>query len=133
MKAAPALARAEWTLLTAVLSAWVLVHHAEVAWPRFVLAFAAIDLVGYLPGALAFRRSRGAPLPPVYHWLYNLTHNFVTGGAVVLAWALARGGWEWAMLAIPIHLAGDRGLFGNGFKPSGEPFERSSAPGAVHG
>ena len=28
-----------------------------------------------------------------------------------------------AMLAIPLHLAGDRGIFGNGFKPVARPFE----------
>jgi len=27
------------------------------------------------------------------------------------------------MLAIPLHLAGDRGIFGNGFKPVARPFE----------
>ena len=55
---------------------------------------------------------------------YNLTHNFVTGALLVAAWAALNGGLEWAMLAIPLHLAGDRGLFGNGFKRSDEPFER---------
>jgi len=29
------------------------------------------------------------------------------------------------MLAIPLHLAGDRGIFGNGFKPVARPFEES--------
>ena len=38
-------------------------------------------------------------------------------------WAVAGGGLEWAMLAIPLHLAGDRGIFGNGFKPFALPFE----------
>ena len=27
------------------------------------------------------------------------------------------------MLALPLHLAGDRGIFGNGFKPRALPFE----------
>ena len=38
-------------------------------------------------------------------------------------WALVGGGFEWAMLALPLHLAGDRGIFGNGFKPRALPFE----------
>ena len=59
----------------------------------------------------------------MYHWLYNATHNFVTAAVVAAAWAVAAGGPEWAMLALPLHLAGDRGVFGNGFKPSIEPFE----------
>ena len=120
------LARAEWIALTAALSALALVHQAEVAWPRFALAFAAIDLAGYLPGALAFRRARGAPIAPLYHALYNVTHNFVAAGLAVALWGLALGRAEWAMLAIPIHLAGDRGLFGNGFKPADQPFERGA-------
>jgi len=118
-----ALSRSEWLVLLAALSAIVLWHRDAVSWPRFALAFTAIDVVGYLPGAVAFRRARGSAIAPVYHWLYNATHNFVTAALVAAAWALAAGGPEWAMLALPLHLAGDRGVFGNGFKPSAEPFE----------
>ena len=118
-----ALSRSEWLLLMAALSAVVLWHRHDVSWTRFALALAAIDLVGYLPGALAFRRARGSAIAPVYHWLYNATHNFVTAALVAAAWTFAAGGPEWAMLALPLHLAGDRGVFGNGFKPSAEPFE----------
>ena len=118
-----ALSRSEWLLLMAALSAVVLWHRDDVSWTRFALAFAAIDLVGYLPGALAFRRARGSAIAPVFHWLYNATHNFVTAALVAAAWTLAAGGPEWAMLALPLHLAGDRGVFGNGFKPPAEPFE----------
>ena len=119
-----ALDRTEWLLLTAALALTSLVHWQETAWPRFVLAFVAIDLVGYLPGALAFRRSRGGAIPPAYHWLYNATHNFVTAALAIVGWAAVLGRLEWAMLAIPLHLAGDRGVFGNGFKPTAQPFER---------
>jgi hypothetical protein len=119
-----ALDRMEWLLLTAALALTSLAHWQETSWPRFVVAFVAIDLVGYLPGALAYRRARGAAIAPAYHWLYNTTHNFATGALAAAGWALAIGRLEWAMLAIPLHLAGDRGLFGNGFKPSGQAFER---------
>jgi hypothetical protein len=119
-----ALSRSEWLLLLAALCAVVLWHRDAVSWTRFAVAFAAVDLLGYLPGALAFRRARGGAIAPVYHWLYNATHNFVTAALAAAAWALAAGGPEWAMLALPLHLAGDRGVFGNGFKPSAEPFER---------
>ncbi len=42
-------------------------------------------------------------------------------------WVLAFG-WEWALLAIPIHLLGDRALFGNALKPFSVPFEPEAHP-----
>ena len=115
--------RAEHAGAVVVLAALVVAHWSEVAWPRFILAFVAIDVVGYLPGALAFRRARGGPIAPVYHHLYNVTHSYLIAAAAVALWAFARGGAEWAMLAVPIHLSGDRGLLGNAFKPSAAAFE----------
>jgi hypothetical protein len=123
---ARALVRTEWLLLTVFLAFLVFRHGSGISWPRFAVAFVAIDLLGYLPGALAFRRARGGAIAPLYHWLYNLTHNFVTAAVVVAVWASALGRLEWAMLALPLHLAGDRGVFGNGFKPAHEPFERAA-------
>ena len=38
------------------------------------------------------------------------------------------GGAEWSMLAVPFHLAVDRGVFGNVFKPVGLPFEPVPVP-----
>ncbi len=127
------LARTEWLGLTLVLAAATLWHGTEVAWPRFVAAFVAIDAIGYWPGAVAFRRARAGRIPALYAWLYNLTHNFGTAGAAIAAWSLVTGGVEWAMLAIPLHLAGDRGIFGNGFKRVDAPFEgsRGRAPEAA--
>ena len=48
-------------------------------------------------------------------------------GCLVALWALAAGHFEWAMLAVPIHLSIDRGLFGNTYKPSSLPFEPQEA------
>lgn len=127
MSALSPAARARWLALTAGLSVWAVAHLGGIAWSRFLLAFAAIDVVGYLPGALAFRAAAGRPIRPIYHHLYNLTHNFLTGAALVGLWALALGRLEWAMLSIPIHLAGDRGVFGNTLKPLDQPFERRRA------
>ena len=86
--------RAEHAGAVAVLVALVLAHWSEVAWPHFVLAFIAIDAVGYVPGALAFRRARGGPIPPIYHHLYNLTHSYLVAAGAVALWAFARGGTE---------------------------------------
>ena len=117
------LVRAEHIALVAALSVVGLLHAPDVAWGRFAVAFVLIDLVGHVPGAVAFRRAGGGRVEPVYHHLYNLTHNYLTAGVVVGLWAMAIGGFEWAMLALPIHLSGDRGLFGNTYKPVSLPFE----------
>ena len=54
--------------------------------------------------------------------LYNSTHSLLSAGAVAGAWCLlARP--EWALLALPIHLCGDRAIFGNFLKPFGLSFE----------
>jgi hypothetical protein len=43
---------------------------------------------------------------------------------IIGIWAFFLGGQlEWAMLAFPIHLSGDRGIFGNVYKPLSLPFE----------
>jgi hypothetical protein len=115
--------RAEHVVLVVALAALVLVHWREVAWARFALAFTVIDVVGYLPGAIAYRRAGGGRIAPLYHHLYNVTHSYLVAGALVALWAVAGGGLEWAMLAVPIHLSGDRGLFGNLYKPVSLPFE----------
>jgi hypothetical protein len=103
-------------------------HLGEIHWGRFALAFLLIDLVGYLPGALAYRRAGGGPIAARFHHLYNFTHSYLTGGVAVALWALALGRLEWAMLAIPLHLSGDRSLFGNTYKPVELPFEPGPSP-----
>jgi hypothetical protein len=123
--------RAEHLALLAVLVVLLLQHFGEVHWGRFVAALVAIDLVGYLPGAVAYRRSGDGRIAPLYHHLYNLTHSYLTAGLAVGLWALAAGGFEWAMLAVPLHLSGDRGLFGNTYKPVSLPFEPAPAESAA--
>lgn len=125
------LTRAEYLALMVASGLLMLLHAGEVSWLRAAIAFAAIDVIGYLPGARAFRRAGGRAIPAVYHHLYNVTHNFLTAAVVTGVWALAAGGFEWAMLALPLHLAGDRGIFGNGFKPTSFPFEGHPAVEAV--
>lgn len=125
--------RAENLALLATLIAALALHLRAVRWERFSLMFLAIDVIGYLPGAIAWRRQTPTPagrIKPLYHHLYNLTHSYLTAGAVVLVWAALIHGGEWAMLALPIHLAGDRGLFGNTYKPIELPFEPVAVAGA---
>jgi hypothetical protein len=122
--------RAFYLAVMAACALAALAHAGALHWGRFAAAFVLIDLIGYLPGAWAFRRARGAPIAPLYHHLYNVTHSFYTAAAALLIWAGIGGGAEWAMLAIPLHLAGDRGLLGNGPKPAHRPFE-TRAPEAA--
>jgi hypothetical protein len=105
-------------------------HIDEVRWLPAVLLFVYIDLIGYLPGALAFHRSPTKRIPKVYYVLYNTMHTFSTQFLVVGVWVLVFG-WEWALLAIPIHLFGDRALFGNTLKPFAVSFEPAPHPAYV--
>lgn len=118
-----ALMRLEHVAVVVACSALVLLNVNALDWPRFFAAFLVIDIVGYLPGAIAFRRHRGAAISRVYHYLYNIAHSYLSWTAIVIVWAILADGFEWAMLAIPIHLSGDRGFFGNVFKPVSLPFE----------
>ena len=120
--------RAEHLLLLAILIGLALWHVREIHWGWFLLSFAGLDLVGYIPGTIAYRRANGGKIPAIYHHLYNITHSYVTAAAMLGLWAWALDGWEWAMLGIPIHLSGDRGLFGNTYKPTSLPFEPVPAP-----
>jgi len=95
----------------------------QINWLRGAVAFWIIDILGYLPGAIAYRRSGGRPLPRFYHALYNVTHTWFFSATLAAIWAALGGGLEWAMLAFPFHLAIDRGVFGNVFKPPELAFE----------
>lgn len=104
-------------------SALLVLNFDGVDWLRFAAAFIVIDAIGYLPGAIALRKGGGSTIAPAFHYLYNFSHNYLTWATIVGLWAFQFGGFEWAMLAIPIHLSGDRGVFGNVFKPAALPFE----------
>ena len=102
-------------------------HLDEVRWAAFVALFGSIDLIGYVPGAIAWRRAQGRLQTSAYHLLYNVMHSLLTAGAVAAVWSLTAGP-EWALLALPIHLFGDRSIFGNFLKPFGLSFEPQTHP-----
>lgn len=116
------LMRAEHLAVVAVCSVLAITHFKEINLWRFATAFLAIDVIGYLPGLFSYLQKKKSNINPVYHYVYNFTHSYLTWGLFVFIWA-QWAGWEWAMLAIPIHLSGDRGVFGNVFKPVGRTFE----------
>ncbi|MGV9415432.1 hypothetical protein ACWDOP_36510 [Nocardia sp. NPDC003693] len=117
-----AVIRAEWLTGFAVATVLAVLHYHEIRWPVFIMLFLAIDVLGYLPGAIAFRRSRTGRIAKGYYVAYNISHSLVTAAVVAGLWSWWFGA-EWALLALPIHLFGDRALFGNSIKPFGVPFE----------
>lgn len=121
------LLRAEYAVALVLSAVLFLLHITEVRWVPAVLLFAYIDLIGYIPGAIAYRRSPDGNIPKIYYVLYNVMHSMVTQAVVVGVW-VAVAGFEWALLAVPIHLCGDRALFGNFLKPFKVPFEPVAIP-----
>jgi len=122
-----ALTRLEWLGILAVSLVLAFQHRTEIRWSVFALLFAVIDVVGYLPGAIAFRRSPDGRVPRGCYVAYNTMHSLVTAGVLAGSWALFVRP-EWALLALPIHLMGDRALFGNSLKPFGVAFEPETTP-----
>lgn len=122
-----ALSRLEWLAVLATSLALAFQHLSEIRWVVFAALFSVIDVIGYLPGAIAFRRSRGRRVGRGYYVAYNVMHSLVTAGVLAGAWALFVRP-EWALLALPIHLMGDRALFGNSLKPFGVAFEPETDP-----
>jgi hypothetical protein len=115
------LGRLDHVVILVVCAALAVVHRADVHWGWFAALFAAIDLVGYLPGAL-LQRARGEVPAWGYH-LYNVAHGVPFSLMLMVAYSLLRGGPDWTLLALPLHLCADRGLLGNGFKALDAPFE----------
>lgn len=100
---------------------------SDVRWWVAVLFFFYTDLIGYLPGAIAYRRSQTKRISKVYYLLYNTMHSIVTASAIAGLWCLAVGP-EWALLASPIHIGIDRGIFGNFLKSFSVAFEPETHP-----
>jgi len=121
------LLRAEYAVALAAAIVLALLHLGDIRWPVFVGMFVYIDVIGYLPGAIAYRRARGGAISRRYYLLYNSMHSLLSAGAVAGLWCLLVGP-EWALLALPIHLCGDRAVFGNFLKPFGVSFEPVTHP-----
>jgi hypothetical protein len=120
--------RAEYLVAWIVVSILIVLHWNEIRLLPAIVLFVYIDLIGYIPGAIAFRRSKNGQISKNYYIAYNLMHSMITQGAVIAIWGFTIG-WEWALLAIPWHLFADRGIYGNFLKPFSLPFEPHAAPG----
>jgi hypothetical protein len=116
------LIRAEYGLALGVGVVAFLGHIGEIRWIPAAVLFSYIDVIGYLPGAVMYRRATNHEISRTYYVLYNTMHSFVTQSVVVGLW-IWMNGFEWALLVIPIHLCADRAIFGNFMKPFNAPFE----------
>jgi hypothetical protein len=121
-----ALIRLDWAVLMFFAFALLLWQWRAVNWGRFTIAFLLPDLIGTVPGLYwyyARRSGEHRSIPAIIHKLYNFGHCFATVAVWCGIWWWFTGRPEWAMLAFPIHLAGDRSIFGNTYKPLGTAFE----------
>lgn len=121
------LTRTEHLAVVAVAATLTVLHHHEIVWWRFWVSFWIIDIVGYWPGAFAYKRKGDKPLPAFYYHLYNVTHTYLFVGSGIALWAYTLGHFEWAMLGAGVHLSVDRGGFGNVLKPRALAFEPVAA------
>jgi hypothetical protein len=119
--------RAEYGVALVVGAVLAIMHIGQIRWSVFVPFFVVIDLVGYIPGTVAWHRSPDHRISRAYYALYNVAHSGLTGAAAVGLWCVAVRP-EWALLAVPLHLCGDRALFGNILKPFGLSFEPHPLP-----
>jgi hypothetical protein len=119
--------RAEYVVAWIAVNVLLIMHWSQIRWIPALILFAYIDLIGYIPGAIAFRRQNGK-ISKNYYIVYNIMHSLITQGAVSVIWGLTIG-WEWALLAIPWHVLGDRGIWGNFLKTFALPFEPHATPG----
>lgn len=124
------LIRLEYLIALGTSFYFFIMHIDDVRWIPTVALFLYIDLIGYLPGAIAYHFSKTKRIAKTYYVLYNTMHSFATQSVVILLWVWLIGP-EWALLAIPIHLCVDRALFGNFLKPFSVTFEPTAHPAFV--
>jgi len=121
------LVRIEYGIAFLALLVLLVIHIGDVRIIPAIILFGYIDLIGYLPGAIAYRRSPDERIGRLYYVLYNIGHSFITGAVVAGLWSLIIGP-EWALLMIPLHLTLDRSLFGNFPKAFSVSFEPKPHP-----
>ena len=85
---------------------------ADISWIHYAAFFAAIDVIGYIPGRLWSVAFSTEKPPALFYWAYNTCHNFFSLiGFSALYWLFV--GPDYALLALFFHLCADRGLLGN--------------------
>ena len=77
------LLRAEYGVALVTASVLFLWHLSDIRWIPAIALFVYIDVIGYLPGAIAHHRAHGRRIGRHYYVLYNVMHSFVTQAIVV--------------------------------------------------
>src|SRR3712207_4644145 len=80
------LVRAEYAVALGVSIVLALLHLGDIRWWAFALLFPYIDVIGYWPGAVAWRVAKKAPISRAYFVLYNVMHSLVSAAAVAGLW-----------------------------------------------
>lgn len=119
--------RAEYLVGLAVVIGLMVVHAGQIRWLPALILFVYIDIIGYIPGAIAYRRSPDHRISKGYYVAYNVMHSMITQAAVAGVWMLVYRP-EWALIVLPLHLFADRGVFGNFLKPFSLSFEPEPNP-----
>ncbi len=126
------LMRLDHLVILAVLLGLLYTQRAELNYWHFFFAIAWQDVIGYYPAATVHfwpRKLGGKGVVPRWMYvLYNVIHGIPLNTAVLLAWLWIAGGWQPAMLAIPIHLCIDRGVLGRFYKTFRTAFEMVPHP-----
>jgi hypothetical protein len=115
-------ARAEYGLGFLACAWLMLANWGELDLWLAIALFAYMDVIGTIPSLVAFHRSPDGQIPRVYYVLYNVLHSAVTQGLVIIV-LIQLFGWQWALLAIPLHICADRSMFNNYPKPFGVAFD----------
>lgn len=119
--------RTDWAILMLTTMIVCAVHWREINWWLFLGMFWWIDLLGTFPGTYLQKKYPNRRVPEWSLLLYNFCHSFTTIGAITLVWYLLYGP-AWEMLAMPMHLAADRSIFGNIYKRIDPKFEPDPHP-----
>ena len=100
-------------------------YYAGINWWHYIALFALIDVIGYIPGRTWCILNKESVPPKLFYTLYNICHNLVFVSVVSLIyWFFIEK--NLAILALFVHLFGDRGVFGNFNKEYGNPYHYST-------
>ena len=123
--------RLDWLFIMMGLMFASIANWTEINWWLFAAAFWWIDVIGTAPGMYYHGKNKhalaGEDVPKWAIIAYNFCHSFVTVMTITFVWYLYAG-WHWEMLAMPMHLAADRCVFGNIFKNFNIKFDPQPVP-----